>query len=253
MIRLFILICFAYSSLFSADILESPEQVEDANLKLILILNNLTEGQIVQEAKTKGFEYRYKSKWYSPFHFNVYLGKPKVESTNSIIRVEAPKRGEEKILKAWIEKELSAQTELNKEEKKINEEQKEAEKLLTPKSHALAQTLNLISPSAAIFYCSYDSPTYTFRDTMMGMSIYTFWDILLLSFGAFYVNNTVRPKNLQGDLLNKKGPRYGILNSKIAPVILLGMASTRIYRAWGTYEDIGVHNRMVELSYTYKF
>ena len=246
---IFFLLLFALK-LFPSELVELPEKVDDANIRLLKVLTHVTDGEIQKVDKTKGFDYRYQSKWYSPFSLDIFVGTVKTGIDTSLIRIEAKKRGEEKLIKSILQKELVKSEETESKEK---EKEKEQEKSISSKSHILSQSLNVLTPSASILYNSYHSPTYTFRDTLVNASIYAFWDILLVGIGAFYVNNTVKGKSFQDNLLSKQGPRYGILQNQIGGFVLVGMAASRIYRAWGSYEDIGVHNRAAELSYTFSF
>jgi hypothetical protein len=244
---IFFLLLFTFK-LFSSELVELPEKVDDANIRLLKVLTHITDGEIRKVDKTRGFDYRYASKWYSPFSLDIFIGTVKTGIDTCIIRIEAKKRGEEKLIKSILQKEL-----LKQEDTVDKEKGKDLEKPISKKSHLVSQSLNVLMPYSSILYNSYHSPTYTFRDTLVSASAYAFWDILLISIGAFYINNTVKGKSFQDDLLSKQGPRYGILQNKIGGFVLAGMAASRIYRAWGSYEDIGVHNRSAELSYTFSF
>ena len=51
------------SSVYSYEVVESIDSVEDTNLKIIKLLNNLTEDKIEPLEKTRGFSYRYSPVW----------------------------------------------------------------------------------------------------------------------------------------------------------------------------------------------
>ena len=54
---------------------ESPTSVEDTNLKVVKLLNKITDNSLRSIESTGGFNYRYRSGLLSPFRFNVYVGK----------------------------------------------------------------------------------------------------------------------------------------------------------------------------------
>jgi hypothetical protein len=50
------------SSVYSYEVVESLDSVEDTNLKIIKLLNNLTEDKVEPLEKTRGFSYRYSTR-----------------------------------------------------------------------------------------------------------------------------------------------------------------------------------------------
>lgn len=222
---------------------ESPTSVEDTNLKIIKLLNKITDDSVVSLESTGGFNYRYRSGLLSPFRFNVYVGRFTKKSEDSIVRIEATKNGEAKLLKTILE------VELNK-----NSADYKFEEALKPKYHIVSQTLNLVTPSASVFYNSYNSPFYTTSDTVIKMGTYAMIDMVILAIAAFYINNTkTGNKNIYGDLLNKPGPSKYIFAQPHGDVVLAALLLPRLYRSVEAFHDTAAQNRIAELSYTYRF
>ena len=105
--NLFILVLiFSFQGLFSAEILEVKGTVDDTNLKILKILSNVTEDSFYSQEKTRGFVNRYSDKWFSPFNFDIYVGKINKNSLDSLVRIESPLKGEAKVLRQIIEWEI---------------------------------------------------------------------------------------------------------------------------------------------------
>jgi hypothetical protein len=239
----YLLILFFVTQLSASESFESPATVEDTNLKIVKLLNKITDDSIVSMETTGGFNYRYRSGLLSPFRFNVYVGKLSKKSEDSIVRIEATKNGEAKLLKTIIE------VELNK-----NSADYKFEQALNPKYHVVSQTLNLVTPAASVLYNSYNSPFYTTSDTVIKMGTYAMIDMVILAIAAFYINNTkTGNKNIYGDLLNKPGPSKYMFASPHGEVVLAALLLPRIYRSVEAFHDTAAQNRIAELSYTYRF
>lgn len=239
----YLLILFLVTQLSASESFESPATVEDTNLKIVKLLNKITDDSIVSMETTGGFNYRYRSGLLSPFRFNVYVGKLSKKSEDSIVRIEATKNGEAKLLKTIIE------VELNK-----NSADYKFEQALNPKYHVVSQTLNLVTPAASVLYNSYNSPFYTTSDTVIKMGTYAMIDMVILAIAAFYINNTkTGNKNIYGDLLNKPGPSKYMFASPHGEVVLAALLLPRIYRSVEAFHDTAAQNRIAELSYTYRF
>lgn len=240
---IYLLCLFLVVELSASESFESPATVEDTNLKIVKLLNKITDDSIVSMENTGGFNYRYRSGLLSPFRFNVYVGKLSKKSEDSIVRIEATKNGEAKLLKTIIE------VELNK-----NSADYKFEQALNPKYHVVSQTLNLVTPAASVLYNSYNSPFYTTSDTVIKMGTYTLIDMVILAIAAFYINNTkTGNKNIYGDLLNKQGPSKYMFAHPHGEVVLAALLLPRIYRSFEAFHDTAAQNRIAELSYTYRF
>lgn len=248
MIRNFFIIfsfCFFYS-VGAAETIEVPDNYEMSNFKTIKLLNEITNYRIDRREKTAGFDYRYQSSWYTPFTFDIYIGRYRENSTNSIIRVEADKRGEEKLYKTILQQEF-----LKKEPSEDGK--KPASIALQSKSHILGQGINLISPSASILYTSYKSPVYNDYDSFSRFSLYLTLDFLIAGLSAAYINNTVKGKSLQDDLLLQKGPSKAMVQNRTAGFFFGSLLLFRMYHSLDVYQGIGTHNRISEMSYTFRF
>ena len=69
------LLSVPFSPLFSSESFESSASVEDANLKVVKLLNKITDNSIRSMESTGGFNYRYKSGLISPFRLTFMLEK----------------------------------------------------------------------------------------------------------------------------------------------------------------------------------
>ena len=153
---IYLFVLFSFFQLSASESFESPASVEDTNLKIVKLLNKITDNSILPVESTGGFNYRYRSSLLSPFRFNVYVGRFTKKSEDSIVRIEASKNGEAKLLKTILE------VEVNK-----NTAEYRFEQALNPKYHIVSQTLNFVTPAASVFYNSYNSPFYTTSDTVI--------------------------------------------------------------------------------------
>jgi len=227
---------------------ETSNTIEDTNLKVVKLLNKITDNSIRSMESTGGFNYRYRSGLLSPFRFNVYVGRFSKKSEDSIVRIEATKNGEAKLIKSILE------IELNK-----NSNEYKFEIALDPKYQLVSQTLNLVTPAASVFYNSYRSPFYTTSDTVIKMSTYMMIDFLILAIAAFYINNNnVGEKSVYDDLLwvtkpKHKGPQKGMFDEPHRDFIIAALALPRIYRSFEGFHDTAAQNRIAELSYTFRF
>ena len=242
------LLIFYSFTLYASESFETPATVEDTNLKVVRLLNKITENSIQSMESTRGFNYRYKSSLLTPFRFNVYIGRFTKKSEDSIVRIEATKNGEAKLLKTILE------VELNK-----NASDYKFEQALDPKYHLVSQSLNLITPAASVFYNSYKSPFYTTSDTVVKMSTYIMIDMVILAIAAFYINNNNVGEKSNFDnamgIFGPDGPKKGMfdLESNHAGIVIAALAIPRIYRSVEAFHDTAAQNRIAELSYTYRF
>jgi hypothetical protein len=237
LVRVSILLLFVISStIYSYEVVESVDTVEDTNLKVIRLLNHLTEDRITPLEKTRGFNYRYTPVWYSPMKFDFYIGKFTKKSQGSLIRIEAQRRGEEKILKSIVSKYL------NLEEEGIS-------KLIDikKKNHILHHTLNIVSPSIGIFYTGYNSPFYQTNEMLMKMGLYFLIDMVIVGLFALYAENTVRTKSVLDRILLRQGPDgFDLLRGSNSGLFFAFLAVPRLIRAYDGYSEIATQNRIHE-------
>ena len=240
------------SSVYSYEVVESLDSVEDTNLKIIKLLNNLTEDKIEPIEKTRGFSYRYSPVWYSPFKFDFYIGKFTKKSQGALIRIEASRRGEEKIYKAILSKYLSLSEDENFKGLDINK-----------KNHLLTQTFNIVSPSLSIFYLGYNSPFYQTNEMLMKMGLYFLIDMVIVGLFAFYAENTVKTKSILDRVLLKEGPDgFDLLKGSNSGFFLAFLTVPRIFRAIDGYNEAATQNKIhdfigqkanLELAYTVRY
>lgn len=244
-LRILLLLFLTALPAYSSEVIEVADNVEDVNYKVVKLLNQITNYEIEPVEKTGGFNYRYKSSLVtSSFRFNVYIGKLQKKSQDTLIRIEATKSGEAKMIRNFLQSELITDA--------GNETKKELQ--LAPKSHILNQAFNLVTPASSVIYSSYKSPMYGSGDTLIKASTYILIDVLILSIAALYINNTkVGNKSQTDDIYLKKGPDKGLFDSPHGGAVLAALALPRIYRAVEGFYDVQAHNRVTELSYTYRF
>lgn len=234
------IILFPLGSLFSAEVIEVPISTDDANVKILAILNKINPDDFYEDPKTGGFIKKYQDKTISPFDYKIYIGRMSQRSVESIIRIESSDRGQEKVWKQIIEAEL------------LKNPPTEDMRQLERKSHAISQGLNLIQPSMSVIYNSTNSPLYNFRDTFWAATAYFLTDLVLVGGAYAYVKDKAPRKSLWDNLLNRKGPPE-LLKGPDAGTLIGALAVTRLYRMVGSVQDTSAHNRLVEMSYSFSF
>jgi hypothetical protein len=222
------------SSVYSYEVVESLDSVEDTNLKIIKLLNNLTEDRVEPLEKTRGFSYRYSPVWHSTFKFDFYIGKFTKKSQGSLIRIEASRRGEEKIYKSILSKYLALSDDENFKSLDIKK-----------KNHLFTQTFNIVSPSLSIFYLGYNSPFYQTNEMLMKMGLYFLIDMVIIGLFAFYAENTVKTKSVLDRIILKEGPDgFDLLKGSNSGFFLAFLAVPRIIRAVDGYNETATQNKI---------
>ncbi|MDZ4725043.1 MAG: hypothetical protein SH817_02720 [Leptospira sp.] len=242
-IKIFIFIIFINSlftfELLAGETLEILGSPDDLNVRLTAILTKL-DPDFYSEDKTSGFIYRYRHRWKNPYDFNIYIGKVSKTSPDSILRIESPRSGQERMWKQIFEQELLQKAPA------ITAVQ------LTPKYHIISQGLSLITPIASVGYNSWNSPLYTGRDTFVSMAIYFLTDLILVGGTYLYAEQNLPKKNIWGALLNEKGPG-NVWESPNAVGIFAALAVSRTIRAFDAWEDTSAHNKTAQFSWSFKF
>ncbi|MCG6147130.1 hypothetical protein LFX15_02415 [Leptospira levettii] len=233
------LICFSPKSIFAGETVEVLGGPDDVNIRLLALLNKL-DPDFYADEKTQGFMYRYRNRWSNPYDFNIYVGKVGKTSPDSIIRIESPRRGQEKMWKQILEQEL------------LQKPPHESAVPLTEKYHIVSQGLNLITPMASVGYNSWISPLFTNRDTFVSMSIYFLCDLILVGGAYLYAQENLPKKNIYDHMLNTKGPG-NVWESPNAVGIFAAMAVTRVVRAFDAWEDTAAHNKTAQFGWSFKF
>lgn len=241
-----------FNPIFSFEIIESSESVEDLNLKAVKLLNDLTDEKIQPLEKTRGFNYRYSPYWYSPFKFDIYVGKFLKKSQTSLLRIEASRKGEEKFLRILVEDKLN-----------LNREIPEPIPKILPKNHFAAQGLNVLAPYLAMPYMAHKSPLYAKGEILGKMGLYLLVDAVILGLFAVYAENVTGTKSIADRILLRDGPdNLDLLRGQFSGLVFSFLAVPRLIRAVEVFNEVGSQNRYyeflnskpgVELSYTVRF
>lgn len=240
---IFFLFILFTTTLLSKEVINVPEQVEEVNLKTLEFLNHLTENKTKPVEKTLGFSYRYKPFFWSPYRFDVYVGKFSKKSEDSLIRIETPRSGESKVYRSVIEQYIIPEKKWDSPEIPIHS-----------KYHFLYQPLNFISPTLGIIYSGYNSPFYLQDEMILKSVLYTLWDIGIISVLAIIAENTKKSKSLQDRLLLQPSENnLNLLTGKYAMPMFLVLSIPRVIRAVDGYYEIATQNRFAELGYTFRF
>lgn len=226
--------------LFASETFQIPYKPEDANIEILKVLNKLDDGKNKEEDRTRGFVHNLTHTYNSPWSYNIYVGRLNKSATESVIRIESPKTGQERMLRAIMEQEI------------LHQAAKEDARSLNQKSMLMSQGLNVVSPVLSVWYNKYDSPALTNRDAWVRTAAYLLSDVLLLGIYTLYVNSVRERPSLQDRILFGKREE-GVFDENYRNVLIGLLAVPRIYRAIGAFEDTAVHNRAFELGYTFRY
>lgn len=241
--KFLLLFLFLTPFLYAKEVINIPEQVEEVNLKTLEFLNHFTEQRTKPVENTLGFNYRYKPFFWSPYRFDIYVGKFSKKNNDSLIRIETPRSGESKVYRSVLEQYLTPEKKWDSPEIPIQD-----------KYHSIYQPLNLISPTLGIVYVGYNSPFYLQDEMVLKSIMYTLWDIGIVSIFAIIAENTKKSKSLQDRLLLRPSENnLNLLTGKYAAPMFLVLSIPRIVRAVDGYYEIATQNRFVELGYTFKY
>ncbi|EMJ90652.1 hypothetical protein [Leptospira alstonii] len=252
LVRISIPFLLTFHSLFASEVIEFEGNIEDNNMKISAALNKFAEGSVKFSKKTKGFKYHYTNPWYSRYSFDIYLGEFAKRENVSILRIEAPKYGMEKAFRNYLKEELQKKDAAGIGSASGTTPDERIEKL-EKKSHLVSQGLNLISPALSVFYNSRKSPIYTSTDTLTRVSFYLLSDLLIGGLAYYFAMNNIHKKSMMDNLLGKEGPSGNVFESKYGGVVIAALVVPRLYRMTGAVEDTTTHNRLFELSYTFKY
>ncbi|MCZ8157515.1 MAG: hypothetical protein O9264_15435 [Leptospira sp.] len=229
----------SFQNIYAGETIEVLGSPDDLNIRLTALLNKLNPDYYADD-KTNGFVYKYRHRWNNPYDFNIYIGKVSKNSPDSILRVESPRQGQEKMWKQIFEQEL------------LQKPPHVSAVPLSKKYHVVTQTLNLVTPIASVGYNSWNSPLYSGRDTVISMAIYFLTDLILVGGAYLYAEQNLPRKNIWGNLLNEKGPG-NVWDSPNAIGIFGAMAVSRGIRAFDAWEDTSAHNKTAQFSWSFKF
>ncbi|PJZ71169.1 hypothetical protein CH373_01230 [Leptospira perolatii] len=244
---------FSFSSVFAGEAFELEGDPGANDLRILAVLNKLSEDRVISDKKTKGFSYRYTSKWYSPLSIDVYVvGFSKREKV-SLVRVEAPKKGMEKAFKNYLLNELNQQEALGIGSGAPTGESPQISEKPSRKSYLLSEGLAIVFPAASVLYNSTKSPVYGSGDTFKGMFSYILADLLLAGAGYYYAMSTIHQKSDADNLLLKHGPSGKVWEAPGGGVFLGLFFLPRVLRMIGGFQDTYTHNRLMELSVSKSF
>ncbi|TGL62809.1 hypothetical protein [Leptospira sarikeiensis] len=250
---------FFFLSSFSAsqagEVFELEGDPGENDIKIISALNRLTYDRVLSDQNTKGFAFRYVSKWYSPMKIDVFvLGLAKRDKM-SLIRIESNKKGAEKVFRNFLQeeltkKELTGGLGIYNSADGVSEEAKfEPYK----KSYFWSESLALIQPAASVFYNSYKSPVYAGSDRLKGMFGYILTDLLLAGIGYYYATTTMEKNSALETYFLKPTASGNVMDSPGAPVFIGLLILPRLYRMIGGWQDTYTHNRIMEISVSKSF
>ncbi|MGJ4752922.1 hypothetical protein [Leptospira kmetyi] len=252
LLTIFVPFLLTFHSLSASEVIELDGNIEENNMKVSAALNKFAEGSVKFSKKTKGFKYHYTNPWYSRYSFDIYLGEFAKRDNVSIMRIEAPKNGMEKVFRNYFRDELQKKDATGIGSASGTTPDDRIEKL-EKKSHLVSQGLNLISPAFSVLYNSRKSPVYTYSDTFSRTSFYILTDLLIGGLAYYFAMNNLPKKSMVDNLLNKEGSSGNVFESQYGGVVIAALVIPRLYRMTGAIEDTTTHNRLVELSYTYKY
>ncbi len=163
----------------SVRVFESPLLVEENELQSALerSLMRLDKGFYSKEEETQGFQYHYKSDFFSAYSYHIFAGKLFVKRKQTIVRIEGDS-GDVDTLARFLELEgvinKGSSLRPNSRLQKLEE-----------KSHLAAQAANLLSPALSQIYQAYASPRLRKVQAFGRASFYLFLDAL-----AYWIGGT---------------------------------------------------------------
>ncbi|EPG73687.1 hypothetical protein LEP1GSC058_3513 [Leptospira fainei serovar Hurstbridge str. BUT 6] len=244
------LLIWSGNSLYAGEAFELDGDPTENDLRIIAALNKLTYDRIISNKSTKGFAYRYTSRWYSPITIDVFvLGFSKREKL-SLIRIESPKKGSERAFKNYLLEELTRKQVMDGQ---ISQGHESATETSGRKSYLISGTLALLEPATSVYYNSSKSPVYSSSDTLKGMFGYIAADLLLAGLGYYYASTTIHSHSAIQSLMGKPTPSGNVLESPGAGVFLGLLLVPRLYRMVGSWQDTYSHNRILELNISKSF
>lgn len=204
------------------DIQAKPEQSKEATRA---VLEKISPGTFEEAEDTRGFHWRYRDRWSSPFDFEVMGGTVTARNNQGVLRVEGPS-GDTRTLSRVLELEkvLSAGA---------TERPRGEAVAIERKSHIASQSLNLVAPWIGTLYNSWGSPRLTRGQTWFRFFGYFFLDAFLVAAGGTQFFREPFDASANGG------------------AIAAALALPRIMHAVSSANLIRGHNRLVEFSYTF--
>ena len=204
---------------------ESSLTLQELEEAIEKFLEKVDKGRYARKEDTQGFAKLYANRWFSPFNYNIYIGKVFASKKQTIVRVEGT-QGDVDTLSQVLEHEK-----VIKEGSTVppNIEFYEIE----DKSYILSQGINLLSPSLGIIYQSYTSPRLRTSQAVTRALLYLFSDLVGYWVGGTrFFTTRHRPGTHQ---------QY----------ILLWWGINRSIGATQAFNMVRGHNHLAEFKYTF--
>ena len=215
---------------------EASATTAELKLKVQGLLSRLDKGNFKEKQETFGFDYRFQSRFMSPWKYNIYIGDFNRGNTGkSLVRIEG-RTGTvlswlrvmelEQILDAKSVSWLKVRTHAPKEFRNLKR-----------KSQVVTQLLNIVSPSLAVLYLGggSSSPVMTSQQKYSAVISYLSLDIL-----SYYIGGNLLFRTRHNASENQK-------------FILAGLLATRAYGAAKLWNNVRAHNRLFGLNYSFAF
>ena len=209
----------------SAHSYESPLEIENLNKALKKVLKKVDKNGFEKIDETDGFKYKYESKWFSAYNYQIYISKLFKNTKKTILRIE----GNLGIVLTFS-RIFDIEGVINKNSSLIGSGKVYT---LSEKSYLMAQPLTLISPSLSVIYQSYNSPILQRGQAISRAINYFLLDILAYWIGGNrFFTTSHRP--------NK--------NQKF---IFYWLAANRAYATVQTTNVVRAHNNLVKFAYSF--
>lgn len=106
----------SFSTIYAGEVFELEGDPGENDIRLLSALNRLTYDRVLSNQNTKGFAFRYTSKWYSPLQLDVFVLGLAKRDRMSLIRIESSKKGSERVFRNFYRKNL-----LKRVNRRVNE------------------------------------------------------------------------------------------------------------------------------------
>lgn len=199
---------------------EATKKSDEAKEDVLRILEKIDPNGFYPLDETLGFKYAWRSRWKSPYNYTVFIQDLSLQKPVPIIRVEGNK-GDVLSFSRVFTVEGIVKSETNSEL---------VFRKLQPKSHAVAQGLNLLSPSLGVLYASYDSPSLSTGQTVARSLTYLGIDALLV-WGV--------GRNGWRDRFDAGRRGGAIAAALMVPRIVSGFQASALVRGHNTFAEAG--------------
>ncbi|MCB1174378.1 MAG: hypothetical protein KDK39_12475 [Leptospiraceae bacterium] len=217
------------SPLLYADSVRSYESGKESKATMEQIKSFLAnfDSEMDVDDETEGFRLRLNSGFWSPFHYDLFVGPVSRTNPDGVVRLEGD-TGDVRTMARVFE----IETILKAGSTQPADERLEAVKL-DEKSHLISQGLNLVAPWLGVLYSSYDSPRLSTGQTVFRFSAYLLFDGLMVwAGGTGFWQEPFNTKKYDG-------------------TIVAALMLPRIIGAWQQANLVRGHNQVARLGYTF--